>query len=89
MADTRRGFLARILGGAVAAVCAPFVAKALPLRGWEKDVRVIPNAYARCVDPKTGISIRFIRQWNVDADKYPNSFDVYMVDPSLADPFRG
>jgi hypothetical protein len=64
---TRRGFLARLIAAPVIAMTvlrAPLHLE--PIGGWPE---LAPSA-------QTGISIRFVRDFVIDADRMPNRFDM-------------
>lgn len=68
---TRRGFFARLAGllGAVVA------AHALPEDTFlfREEVNLQPE---RLIDPGSGMSIRFVRQYDLHADRWPTRLDV-------------
>lgn len=78
----RRAFL-KILGGSAAvALAAPMLDLEALL--WTPATQVVVPDLPWCLTDKTlGISIRFIRQYDVQADKFLRRFDVRYIEASL------
>lgn len=55
----------------------------MPFLSPDEQRRVEAEAQKQMGDPKTGISIRFIREYDVKADLRPSPLDAFALDPFL------